>query len=58
MLTLVWSDELLAEAQRVLAARKPMPAVAAERWVGRLREAFPGERVVLAGLRPDIDLPR
>jgi predicted nucleic acid-binding protein len=56
LLTLVWSEELLAEAQRVLAARKPMPAAAAERWVGHLREAFPGERVALAGLRPDVDL--
>jgi len=43
LLTLVWSDELLAEAERVLAARKPLPAAVAAQWVGYLREVFPQE---------------
>jgi predicted nucleic acid-binding protein len=56
LLTLIWSDELLAEAERVLAARKPLPTAAAAQWVGYLREAFPQERVDLDTLEAGIDL--
>jgi hypothetical protein len=52
LLTLIWSDELLAEATRVLIQRKPMPDVAARRWAGYLREAFPAERVDLSTVSP------
>lgn len=47
LLTLIWSDELLAEAERVLSERKPKPAPAARRWVDYLRDAFPAERIDL-----------
>ncbi|HWT94921.1 MAG TPA: PIN domain-containing protein [Solirubrobacteraceae bacterium] len=56
LLDLIWSDELLAEAKRVLQERKPMPEAAAERWVSLLREAFPDGRVDAGRLRDDIDL--
>lgn len=56
LLTLIWSDELLVEAERVLAARKPLPAAAAAQWVGYLREAFPRERVDLDTLEAGVDL--
>ncbi len=49
LLTPIWSDELLTEAERVLVEKKPMPEAAARRWVGYLREAFPAGRVELAG---------
>jgi predicted nucleic acid-binding protein len=55
-LTLIWSDELLAEAERVLAARKPLPTTAAAQWVGYLREAFPQERIDLGTLDAGVDL--
>jgi predicted nucleic acid-binding protein len=55
-LTLIWSDELLAEAERVLMARKALPTAAATRWVGYLREAFPHERVDLDALGADVNL--
>jgi len=50
LLTLIWSDELLAEARSVLVRRKPITEQAADRWVGSLAHAFPNERVVL---KPD-----
>jgi len=56
LLTLIWSDELLAEAERVLMARKPLPAAAAAQWVSYLRRAFPSERVDLATLDGGVDL--
>lgn len=52
----VWSDELLAEAKRVLITGKPMPEPAAERWVGYLRDAFPRGRVDIADGSGDADL--
>ena len=55
-LTLIWSDELLAEAARVLMARKALPAPAAAQWVGYLRRAFPHDRVDLATLDAGVDL--
>ncbi|MDQ3630198.1 MAG: PIN domain-containing protein [Actinomycetota bacterium] len=45
LLTLIWSDELLGEAECALIERKAMPRPAARRWVDYLREAFPDERV-------------
>jgi hypothetical protein len=56
LLTLIWSDELIAEAERALIDRKPMPAPAARRWAGYLREAFPEARIDLATLPDGIDL--
>jgi predicted nucleic acid-binding protein len=56
LLTLIWSDELLAEAERVLTARKPLPAAVAAQWVGYLREAFPEERVDLGAAGAGVDL--
>jgi predicted nucleic acid-binding protein len=56
LLTLIWSDELLAEAERVLAARKSLPAAVAAQWVGYLREAFPRERIDLGTLDAGADL--
>lgn len=56
MFTLVWSEELLAEAERVLNERKPMPAAAARRWVSYMRDAFPNERIDIAGVDLGVDL--
>ncbi|MBB4663934.1 PIN domain-containing protein [Conexibacter arvalis] len=56
LLTLIWSEELLAEADRVLTERKPLPAAVAAQWVGYLREAFPHERVDVGTARADVDL--
>lgn len=41
LLTLIWSEDLLAEAERVLKERKPLPTAVAAQWVAYLREAFP-----------------
>jgi hypothetical protein len=54
LLTLVWSDELLEEAKRVLVERKPLPAAVAERWVAYLRDAFPDGRVDLSQTDPGV----
>jgi hypothetical protein len=50
LLTLLWSDELLAEAARTLIEHKGLSTDAASRWVGYLREAFPDERINLGDL--------
>lgn len=47
---LAWSDELLAEARRVLIERKPTTEAVAERWVGYLSDAFPDGRTDIARL--------
>ena len=56
LLDLIWSEPLLAEAERVLIERKPVPPQVAARWVGYLRQAFPGGEVDISGLDPVIDL--
>lgn len=56
LLNIIWSDELLGEAERVLIERKPLPPEAARRWVGYLREAFPDGRVDLSTLSPSVPL--
>jgi hypothetical protein len=43
LLDLIWSDELLAEAERVLIERKLLTPEQASRWVGYLRDAFPDD---------------
>jgi len=58
LLTLLWSDELLAEAQRALIERKALNHVVAERWVSYMREAFPAGRVELAPLPSGVELSR
>lgn len=52
----LWSDELLAEAQRVIRQGKPTTDEVASRWVGYLRGAFPAGRVDITTLDPAIDL--
>lgn len=56
MLTLIWSDELIAEAKRTLIDRKPLPEAVAQRWVGYLRDAFPNERVEINDIPGSVDL--
>lgn len=55
LLDLLWSDELLDEARRVLVERKPLPRGIADRWVGFLCDAFPAGRVDLAAAQLSID---
>lgn len=52
----IWSDQLLDEAESVLGQRKPLPAEAARRWVGYLREAFPDGHIDLGKMPPGCDL--
>jgi PIN domain len=56
LLTLIWSDELLSEAERILVTRKQVPQQAAERWVNYMRQAFPDQRVETDHLPADLDL--
>jgi predicted nucleic acid-binding protein len=58
LLTLVWSDELLEEAQRVPVERKRLPAAVAERWVAYLRDAFPDGRIDLSQTDPRVELSK
>jgi predicted nucleic acid-binding protein len=53
LLDLIWSEELLAEAERVLIERKPLTPDQASRWVGYLRDAFPAGRVDLVTVSID-----
>jgi predicted nucleic acid-binding protein len=55
LMDLLWSDELLDEARRVLVKRKPLTPGVADRWVGYLREAFPAGCVDLATAELVID---
>jgi predicted nucleic acid-binding protein len=52
-LDLVWSDQLIDEATRVLRTRKGLPANAAERWVSYLQTAFPDGRVDISDTLTD-----
>lgn len=56
-ITLVWSDELIAEARHSLIARKGLAAEVAERWVGHLPSEFPEGRIDIAATRQRVDLP-
>ena len=56
LLTLIWSDELLKEAKRILVERKPVPKQAAERWVDYMRQAYPDQRVKIDQLPAEVDL--
>jgi predicted nucleic acid-binding protein len=56
LLTLIWSDQLLAEAKRVLTERKPLTEPVADRWVGYLRDSFPDGRTDLAALPAGLDV--
>lgn len=58
LLTLIWSDELIAEAERTLLKRKDLAKVAALRWIGYLRDGFPEERINLVALPANISLSR
>lgn len=54
LLDLIWSVELLAEAERVLSERKPLTSAQAARWVGYLRDSFPDGRVDPASAELDL----
>lgn len=54
LLDLIWSDELLAEAERVLIESKPLRPEQAAVWVGYLRDAFPSGRVDLANVELEL----
>lgn len=56
LLDLVWSEELLGEARRVLVERKPVSGAVADRWVDYLRQAFPDGRADPALVPPGVDL--
>ncbi len=56
LLTLIWSDELLKEAERILVERKQVPEHAAKRWVDYMRQAFPDQRVEIEHLPAELDL--
>lgn len=56
LLTLIWSEELLKEAKRILVERKPMSEHAAERWVDYMRQAFPDQRIQIDQLPAEVDL--
>jgi predicted nucleic acid-binding protein len=56
LLTLIWSDELLHEAERILVTRKQVPEQAAERWVNYMRQAFPDQCVEIEYLPANLDL--
>jgi predicted nucleic acid-binding protein len=45
LFTLIWSDELLAEARSALLRGKAISEQAADRWVGYLSGSFPDERI-------------
>lgn len=49
LITLIWSDELLAEARAALMRGKPISEEAADRWVSYLSNSFPNERIDLHG---------
>jgi predicted nucleic acid-binding protein len=53
---LIWSDELIAEARRVLIEYKGLDVPVAERWVGYMRTAFPAGRVDPRALPAEVDL--
>jgi hypothetical protein len=56
LLTLLWSDELLAEAKRALIECKALTAAIAGRWVGYLSQSFPEGRVEIAAQPAGVEL--
>lgn len=56
LLDLIWSEQLLAEAKRVLIEDKPVSEPIAERWVDYVRGAFPDGRIDITSIAADIDL--
>jgi predicted nucleic acid-binding protein len=56
LLTLIWSEELLNEAQRTLVTGKPVSQQVAERWVNYMRQAFPDQRIQIDQVPADVDL--
>jgi predicted nucleic acid-binding protein len=55
-LTVIWSEELLAESLRVIRDNKPTSQEAAERWVDLVRRAFPDGEVDLSSVPAATDL--
>jgi predicted nucleic acid-binding protein len=56
LLTLLWSDELLAEAKRALIERKALTGGIADRWVGYLSQSFPDGREDIAARPASVEL--
>lgn len=54
LLDLLWSDELLDQAQRSLIKRKALSCKAAQRWVGYLRQALPEGRTAIEQSNQDL----
>jgi predicted nucleic acid-binding protein len=53
---LVWSEELLDEAESSLIERKGLSTDAAQSWVGHMRREFPSGGIDLAGIPEDLDV--
>ena len=53
---LVWSEELLGEAESSLIERKGLASEVAETWVGHLRREFPGGCVNITAVPEGLDL--
>jgi predicted nucleic acid-binding protein len=53
---LVWSEELLGEAESSLIERKGLVTEVAETWVGHMRREFPDGRVDITAVPEDLDL--
>lgn len=53
---LVWSEELLGEAESSLIERKGVTSKVAETWVGHMRREFPGGSVDITAVPEDLDL--
>ena len=56
LIDLIWSDDLLDEAKRVLIDYKPLDPVIAERWVGYMRNSFPDGRIDISTIGDEINL--
>lgn len=53
---LVWSEELLGEAEASLIEQKGLASEVAETWVGHMSREFPGGRVDITAVPEDLDL--
>lgn len=58
IMTVLWSEELIAEAREALIRGKGIPEAAAERWAGHLKREFPDGRIDLSTLPADTDVSR
>jgi predicted nucleic acid-binding protein len=56
MLELIWSEELVAEATRVLIEQKGLSRKNAKLWVGLMTDAFPAGRIDISQIPAGLDL--